>query len=418
MSVKTVAHALSNVGKVRHSNQDSGYSGYHLFFVADGMGGHAGGDIASAMVSQKVAPIDASYPNSDAAAHAMRTALLEANRTLGQTVKSHHELAGLGTTFSGISITGDEVTIAHIGDSRVYLCREGEMRQITKDHTFVQRLVDLGRITEEEALIHPRRSVLMRVLGDVEAEPDIDTFTMKTQPGDRWMLCSDGLCGYVPEGLISMILSGPIPTEEAADLLVSETLEYGAPDNVTVVVVDILPDSVETDYVPSAKYVGSAANEIIIDERRGSKLLRLFNPRALTDLLGQSEETSEFKPESDEYLDYILSQTRAKVKTHKRRQLIWIAAWIAIGAGILGAAYGYTQTRYYVGSYRGSVAIYQGIKESLGPLEFHHLVKATNIRVADLAPYQRDMVKQTVSANDIADAWREIKVLVQLGGAK
>jgi hypothetical protein len=290
------------------------------------------------------------------------------------------------------------------------------MRQITKDHTFVQRLVDLGRITEEEALIHPRRSVLMRVLGDVEAEPEIDTFTMKTQPGDRWMLCSDGLCGYVPEGLISMILSGPIPTEEAADLLVSETLEYGAPDNVTVVVVDILPDTVETDYVPSAKYVGSAANEIIIDERRGSKLLRLFNPRALTDLLGQSEETSEFKPESDEYLDYILSQTRAKVKTHKRRQLIWIAAWIAIGAGIIAGAYGYTQTRYYVGSYRGSVAIYQGIKESLGPLHLHHLVKATDIPVVSLTEYQRQMVKQTISANDITDAWREINVLVQLGG--
>ena len=221
MTVKTVSHALSNIGRVRHSNQDSGYSGYQLFFVADGMGGHAGGDIASALVSQRVAQIDTSYPNADAAAQAMKTAMLDANRALGQTVKSHYELAGLGTTFSGMSVNGDEVTIAHIGDSRIYLCREGEMMQITKDHTFVQRLVDLGRITEEEALVHPRRSVLMRVLGDVETEPDIDTFTLRTQPGDRWMLCSDGLCGFVPEGLISMILSGPISTEEAADLLVS-----------------------------------------------------------------------------------------------------------------------------------------------------------------------------------------------------
>ncbi|MEN9747421.1 MAG: hypothetical protein RLZZ603_113, partial [Actinomycetota bacterium] len=241
MSVKTIAHAQSNIGRVRHSNQDSGYSGYQLHFVADGMGGHAGGDIASAMVSQKVAPVDAVFANPDAAAAAIKAALLEANRSLSQTVKSHHELAGLGTTFSGIMINGDDVTVAHIGDSRVYLCREGVTTQITKDHTFVQRLVDLGRITPEEALVHPRRSVLMRVLGDVEDEPDIDTFHLKTQPGDRWLLCSDGLCGYVPEGLIGMILSGPIPAEEAADLLVQETLEYGAPDNVTVVVVDVVP---------------------------------------------------------------------------------------------------------------------------------------------------------------------------------
>ena len=416
MSVKTVSHAISNIGRVRHSNQDSGYSGYQLFFVADGMGGHAGGDIASAMVSQKVAQIDTGYPNSDAAASAMKTAMLDANRALGQTVKSHYELAGLGTTFSGMSVNGDEVTIAHIGDSRIYLCREGEMIQMTKDHTFVQRLVDLGRITEEEALVHPRRSVLMRVLGDVEDEPDIDTFTVKTQPGDRWMLCSDGLCGYVPEGLISMILSGPISTEEATDLLVSEALEYGAPDNVTVVVVDVIPANAATDYVPSAKYVGSAANEIVIDERKGARLLRLFNPRALTDLLGHGDETSEFKPESDEYLDYILSQTQVKIRNHRRRQWLMVAALVVVALGIFWAAYAYTQTRYYVGIYHGHVAIFQGIKETLGPFRFHHLARVTNINIIDLSPYQRSMVRQTIIATDFKDALREVATLLKLGG--
>ncbi|MEN9989192.1 MAG: hypothetical protein RL508_171 [Actinomycetota bacterium] len=416
MPVKTVSHALSNIGRVRHSNQDSGYSGYQLFFVADGMGGHAGGDIASAMVSQRVAQIDTSYPNSAAAASAMKTAMLEANRALGQTVKSHYELAGLGTTFSGMSVNGDEVTIAHIGDSRIYLCREGEMIQMTKDHTFVQRLVDLGRITEEEALVHPRRSVLMRVLGDVEDEPDIDTFTVKTQPGDRWMLCSDGLCGYVPEGLISMILSGPISTEEAADLLVSEALEYGAPDNVTVVVVDVIPANAATDYVPAAMYVGSAANEVVIDDRKGGRLLRLFNPRALTDLLGHGDETSEFKPESDEYLDYILSQTQVKIRNHRRRQWLMVAGLIVIALGILWAAYAYTQTRYYVGVYQGHVAIFQGIKETLGPFTFHHLARVTNINIVDLSAYQRAMLHQTVIATDFKDALREVATLIKLGG--
>ena len=416
MSIKTIAHAQSNIGRVRHSNQDSGYSGYQLHFVADGMGGHAGGDIASAMVSQKVAPVDAVFPNPDAAAAAIKAALLEANRSLSQTVKSHHELAGLGTTFSGIMVNGDDVTIAHIGDSRVYLCREGVTTQITKDHTFVQRLVDLGRITPEEALVHPRRSVLMRVLGDVEDEPDIDTFHLKTQPGDRWLLCSDGLCGYVPEGLIGMILSGPIPAEEAADLLVQETLEYGAPDNVTVVVVDVVPGTAATDFVPQATYVGSAANEIIIDERRGSKLLRLFNPRALTDLIGGSQETSEFKPESDEYLDYILSQTRVKIKWHRRRQAATWAGLVLIGALLLGAGYAYTQTRFYVGQRNGQVAIFQGIRESLGPLKFSHLYRLTDVPLESLPSYQRSLVLQTIPATSLTDAEREIKALLHPGG--
>lgn len=416
MSVKIIAHAQSNVGRVRHSNQDSGYSGYQLHFVADGMGGHAGGDIASAMVSQKVAPIDGNFPNPEAAAEALKAALLEANRALGKTVRDHHELAGMGTTFSGLVLTGDDVTIAHIGDSRVYLCREGVTRQITKDHTFVQRLVDLGRITEEEALTHPRRSVLMRVLGDVEDEPDIDTFSMKTQPGDRWLLCSDGLCGYVPEGLIGMIMSGPIPAEEAADLLVQETLEYGAPDNVTVVVLDIIPANAASDFVPNATYVGSAANEIIIDERRGSRLLRLFNPRALTDLLGNSEETSEFKPESDEYLDYILSQTRVKIKWHRRRQFATVAALVLAGLLALGGGYAYTQSRYYVGQRDGNIAIFQGIRESLGPLKFSHLYKVTDIPISSLSPYQRSLVLQTIPATSLDDANREISILVNPGG--
>jgi protein phosphatase len=256
----------------------------------------------------------------------------------------------------------------------------------------------------------------MRVLGDVEDEPDIDTFTMKTQPGDRWLLCSDGLCGYVPEGLIGMIMSGPIPAEEAADLLVQETLEYGAPDNVTVVVLDIIPANAASDFVPKATYVGSAANEIIIDERRGSRLLRLFNPRALTDLLGNSEETSEFKPESDEYLDYILSQTRVKIKWHRRRQFATVVALVLAGLLAIGLGYSYTQSRYYLGERQGRIAIYQGIRESLGPLKFSHLYKLTDIPLSSLTEYQRSLLQQTIPATSLDDANREISILVNPGG--
>jgi serine/threonine protein phosphatase PrpC len=415
MSIKTVSYATSNIGRVRSSNQDSGYSGYQTFFVADGMGGHAGGDIASAMVAQRVAQIDGVFPNAESAKAALVKTVLEANKALSQTVKEHSELSGMGTTFSGLIISGDDITIAHIGDSRIYLSREGEFSQLTSDHTFVQRLVDLGRITPQEALTHPRRSVLMRVLGDVEENPEIDTLSMKAQIGDRWMLCSDGLCGVVPETIIDEILRSPISAKEAGELLVGEALEYGGPDNITVVVLDVLPANAPTDFVPTASYVGSAANEIIIDDRRGSRLLRIFNPRLLTELLGQSEETAEFAKETDEYLDYIMSQTRTKIRNHQLRQIATVFGLVILVIGLLGLGLNYTQTRFYVGQYQGNIAIFQGIKESLGPLKFSHVYKQTNVPVSSLAPYQRSLVWQTVVAESYPDALREIKILMEQG---
>ena len=415
MSIKTVSHAASNIGRVRSSNQDSGYSGYQTFFVADGMGGHAGGDIASAMVAQRVAQIDGVFPNAESAKAALLQTVLEANKSLGQTVKDHHELSGMGTTFSGIIFTGNEVTLAHIGDSRVYLSREGEFQQLTNDHTFVQRLVELGRITPEEALTHPRRSVLMRVLGDVEEAPVIDTETIATQPGDRWMVCSDGLCGVVPETIIDGILRSPISAKEACDLLIGEALEHGGPDNITVVVVDVIPANAPTEFVPSASYVGSAANEIVIDERKGSRLLRIFNPRVLSDLLGGSEETAEFAKETDEYLDYIMSQTRTKIRRHQMRQVALVFIVTVAGLALLLAGLNYTQTRFYVGVYEGKIAVYQGIKESLGPLKFSHVYRQTNFKVVDLKPYQRSLVRQTLVAQSYTDALREIHMLIEQG---
>ncbi|MFZ9744857.1 MAG: PP2C family protein-serine/threonine phosphatase, partial [Aquiluna sp.] len=170
MSLKVISHATSDIGKHRSSNQDSGYAGYQLYFVADGMGGHAGGDIASAIASQRIALTDARYDSIDEAIETIKSGILEANSMLAATVAEHPELEGMGTTFSGILVQGNQILTAHIGDSRIYLVRDGEVRQVSTDHTFVQRLVEMGRITPEEALVHPRRSVLMRVLGDVVGE--------------------------------------------------------------------------------------------------------------------------------------------------------------------------------------------------------------------------------------------------------
>jgi protein phosphatase len=165
--------------------------------------------------------------------------------------------------------------------------------------------------------------------------------------------------------------------------------------------------------VPTASYVGSAANEVVIDDRRGSKLLRIFNPRLLTELVGQSEETAEFAKETDEYLDYIMSQTRTRIRNHQLRQVALVLALIVGTIGVIGLGLNYTQTRYYVGSYQGKIAVYQGIKESLGPLKFSHVYKETDIPLSVLAPYQRQLVRKTLVAVNYEDALREISMLVE-----
>ncbi|MDQ4138052.1 MAG: protein phosphatase 2C domain-containing protein, partial [Actinomycetota bacterium] len=168
MVSRTIGAAVSHVGKVRSNNQDSGFAGAQLFVVADGMGGHAGGDVASAIAVNRIAETDtARYSSAQDAEFALQSALVAANQLLAETVFEHPELTGMGTTVSAMIRVGDSMALAHIGDSRIYLYRDGELSQVTSDHTFVQRLVDSGRITAEEALVHPRRSVLMRVLGDI-----------------------------------------------------------------------------------------------------------------------------------------------------------------------------------------------------------------------------------------------------------
>lgn len=174
--------ASSHIGKVRASNQDSGSVGRNLFVVADGMGGHAGGDVASALAVQHLFGLDRLYETVEEAREALFHGILEAGKELTNSVEEHPELTGMGTTVSAMLRVKSTMVIAHIGDSRIYRLRGGVLEQITSDHTFVQRLVDSGRITAEEAAVHPRRSVLMRVLGDVDAEPEIDTHVVTPSP--------------------------------------------------------------------------------------------------------------------------------------------------------------------------------------------------------------------------------------------
>ncbi|WP_430646833.1 PP2C family protein-serine/threonine phosphatase [Agromyces sp. GXS1127] len=398
-SVKASA-AVSHVGRVRASNQDSGYAGRRLFLVADGMGGHAGGDVASAIATRRIAEADADYGSSADAAAALEDALLSANRNLEETVAEHSELTGMGTTTSAMLVQQDRVVIAHIGDSRVYLFRSGELSQVSIDHTFVQRLVDAGRITAEEAMVHPRRSVLMRVLGDVEASPEIDTMVIDTHPGDRWMLCSDGLSGVVSFDDIHEMLSADAGAKQVADRLVKASLDGGAPDNVTVVVVDIGdPPAPETPPL----IVGSAAAPLAFGVapepvRRPGIRLTPFRPHPVQE--------THFEPDSEEYFDELIEEDERR---RRRRRIMW-GVWIAllVGAIVTVTALGYqwTQTRYYVGEYNGRVAIYQGIQQDLGPISLHHLHSETSVDIADLKVYDQQRVEQTITAGTLEEAHR------------
>jgi PPM family protein phosphatase len=413
LAIKVVSYAASDVGKVRSSNQDSGYAGVNLFFVADGMGGHAGGDIASAITAQHVALADEPVENSQQAEQKLIDYIWQANEKLGASVDQHSELAGMGTTFSGMLVHGTSVSIGHIGDSRIYLARDGVVKQITSDHTFVQRLVDTGRISEEEALVHPRRSVLMRVLGDVEQFPEVDLETFETKPGDRWLVCSDGLSGVVPEGLMHRIMLSKSTVQEATDLLVGEALEFGAPDNVTVVLVDVLDAQDEIEVSPSRNFVGSAASEVVIEERKGRRILRILNPMTLIEMLQKPEDPTSFAPESEELLEKILKDTKGRIRARRLRQIATYLLIVAAATYGLFLAYEYTQTRFFVGVNDGVVVIYKGIKEELGPFKFSSVYEVSNITLESLTDFQREALERSITTENIEEARR---VLDQLGG--
>lgn len=413
MAIKTVSFAASDVGRVRSSNQDSGYAGVNLFFVADGMGGHAGGDIASAIASQHVALADEPLETSAEAEQQLVDFIYQAKQKIDASVKQHPAITGMGTTLSALMVTGTKVTIAHIGDSRIYLARDGVVKQITSDHTFVQRLVDTGRISEEEALVHPRRSVLMRVLGDIEQFPELDLDTYETKPGDRWMACSDGLSGVVPSQLMESILLSNVGVKEAAELLIGEALEFGAPDNVTVVLVDVVDAKDEVEFSPGRKLVGSAANEVVIEQRKGRQVLRLLNPLTLLELLQKPEDPVSFAPESEELLNKILKDSKGRVRARMLRQLATYLLLIALGSYGLFLAIEYTQTRFFVGIDDGYVVIYKGIKEELGPLKFSSVYEVTNVSVDSLTDFQREALERSITVDSAEDAER---IVSQLGG--
>ena len=401
MVTPVLSAAASHVGKVRASNQDSGYVGNHLFVVADGMGGHAGGDVASAIAVRHLQELDHSYPNVEAARDELYHSILDAGKALTEAVSDHPELTGMGTTVSAMIRVGNQMVIAHIGDSRIYRLRNGVLEQITADHTFVQRLVDSGRITPEEAAVHPRRSVLMRVLGDVDVDPEIDTHVVDIEPEDRWLVCSDGLSGYVSEREVAEILISVDNTEDACEKLILASLAEGAPDNVTCVVLRAL-EGVSTSPPREKMLVGSAANPLTYESGPVTRVAKLPT-LLLHPLRAQPVFDEHFEPE-ESYLDELIEEDRRR---RVRRQWTWLAGLLVVLGALSGgavASYEWTQTKYFVGESDGMVMIFQGVQQNVGPFALSTPFEPTDVTLDELPLFIRQSVEDTLPADSLDEA--------------
>ncbi|ALE07537.1 serine/threonine protein phosphatase [Arthrobacter sp. ERGS1:01] len=250
--------ARSHVGLVRAKNDDSAYAGHYLAVVADGMGGHAGGDVASASTVLDLIHLDHDGHEADAGAH-LADEIQTANSLLSELVHVNPKLAGMGTTVTALLLSGERLAYAHIGDSRAYRLKDDVFEQMSTDHTFVQRMIDEGRMTEAEAEVHPHKNVLMRVLGDVDASPELDLKYFDATVGERWLLCSDGL-NFVRAEMIEEVIRHTKSLGAAADTLIELTLAAGSPDNVTVVVFDVVEPTPEDTSTAALDTISASVN--------------------------------------------------------------------------------------------------------------------------------------------------------------
>lgn len=367
--------ARTDTGLRRTSNQDSGYASARLIAVADGMGGAAAGDLASATTMNIVRMIDREL---DDPRGSLLQAVRDANRRLGEISTVDPSVDGMGTTLEAMLWTGEHFVTAHIGDSRAYRLRAGELTQLSHDHSFVQSLVDEGKLTTQEARVHPHRSLLLRVLlGRADNEPDIGQ--LEGQPGDRYLLCSDGLTDMVDDDAIAAALALE-SLDEAADRLVELALAGGGLDNVTVVIGELVEDDTDPG---EPQLVGAAADR---PRRR---------PQA-------AETTATIAPPPD------VEELRYSYVPPNR--MGWVRYGLVIGVALLVlvagavALYRASQSQYFVGVSNDHVAIYRGVDADLPLIPLNSVVHETDIPLSALTRVNRDLVLEGIEARDRAEA--------------
>ncbi|MDR0944877.1 MAG: protein phosphatase 2C domain-containing protein [Bifidobacteriaceae bacterium] len=400
--------ARTDIGLTRSNNQDSAYAGPHLLAVADGMGGHAGGDIASSVAIAHLAPLDDEAPGADEAAQQINQVVSEAHAELLERVAENPDLAGLGTTITALLRTEDRLVLAHIGDSRAYLLHDGELSQVTTDHTFVQYLVETGKLEPEQAERHPQRSLLLRVLGDVDLGGGLDMSIRTAQAGDRWMLCSDGLTGVVAVDTIHDVLASEETPDGASERLIELALRGGGPDNVTCVVGDIV-DLEKTHGEPPAtavQVVGAAA----IDRDRPT--------RGSAGAAGKAQALSQGAKARTAHATGTDEAAVKPAPRHRRGLRAALTALIAVivVAGAVTAGYRWTQSQYYVGQADGNVAIFRGIDQTIGPLSLSHRVQTTAVSVQSLPQVSRQRLAEGLPAGSLKEAEAKLNAFLADAG--
>lgn len=356
--------AKSDVGRVRKGNEDAMLVDAPLFVVADGMGGHLAGDVASATAVEVIKESAEQDPPKDPSN--LESYVRAANKAIWEKALEDTKLQGMGTTCTLLYLDEGTAHIAHVGDSRAYLLRDGEFSQLTEDHTLVERMVREGKLERDQAARHPQRSIITRALG-VESDVEVDLSTFEVTEGDRVLLCSDGLSSMVDDSAIEALLRDASGAEGAVESLVEAALEAGGEDNVTVVVLDFLAD--------------------------GALAPAPSTPRRQDTVPRQPQ------PEED-------PQPDAPPRRGGLRKLLLALLVLAILAGGAFAAARYALSNsYFVGANeRGEVAIFTGIPDEIAGISLREEQTSSGLMLDELPPFLSQNVEDGIKVETLAEA--------------
>jgi protein phosphatase len=386
--------ALSDVGRVRKENQDSGYAGQWVLTVCDGVGGAVRGDLASSTAVQQLRKLDT--PAGDDLMAQVAGAIHRADDRISELIDEDPDLNGTSTTVTVIGFNGQKYCIGHLGDSRAYLLRDGELSQLTHDHTFVQTLIDEGRITEEQSRTHPHRNLILKALdGRRHEEPDL--FELEAVAGDRLLVCSDGACGVLPAERLQELLADGTP-EYAAVELVRASLEAGSTDNVTCVVGDIVEGEPLAE-APSL-LVGAAADLPRRPTRSASTAKRRYNIPA-------EDLPPDLPPDVHAIAADPIDPEAIRYAPRPPRRHAWLQSLLgtAVVLGVvwvgLAGAWTWSQQQFFVGEHDGYVAIFRGLNAELPFVEVSHPYEVSDVPLTGLSEIDAEAVSEGIEVADL-----------------